>query len=144
MVESLLDGKIAIRRLPTYTIPLQQSVLDGGRIMMPNGELTQILNSIPVAYVGYAEYRAGDQTARGNHVHPQRDEYYYQLTGRVHGYFQDSQTLQVADLDIQTGDLLHIAAGIAHAFVPQGAGQAIEASTQSYQADGTLTYHVHD
>ena len=69
---------------------------------------------------------------RGNHFHRVKQEYIYLISGEVLLVVQDGEPGTPVLINLQPGDLVMIATGVAHALKPIHRGQAIEFSTSRF------------
>lgn len=130
--------KVSIRRLPVLDAPPARPVLDGVRIRMPAGEAAPVWNGGPWRFIAYLELLPGPGLWRGNHWHEKKTEYFYVISGRVRGVFEDLDTGGALDTEIETGTTIVIAPRCAHAFAGLERAQAIECS--SFEFDPADAY----
>ena len=124
---SWLNGRVEKFTLPIYESPPGQGGPVLKRLLLPQGELAQIHDDTqPIHYLAFVELRA--DTVRGNHFHHRKEEFIYVFGGRFILALEDPQTLAYANVPMQTGDLVRIAAGVAHTLRVSQSGQAIEYS----------------
>ena len=95
------------------------------RLLLPQGELAQVYDAEEgIRYMAVIEARVG--CVRGNHYHKVKRERIYVLQGELLVVVEDIQTKARASVPLQTGDLLFIQTGIAHALQTVEPGLAIE------------------
>lgn len=137
-----LNGRVRVRRLPTYEIPLTQPITAGGRIITGAGEIAQILNATDIRFIAYVEFNYPSDVLRGNHYHNVREEYLYIITGGLHAVYEDSTTGEQVDLSLAAGDLVHVQPGSAHVYMPLEYSQSLEFSPNAYDPSDTQTYVI--
>ena len=109
------------------------------RLMLAQGELAQIHDADEgVHYMAVIEARAG--CVRGNHYHKVKRERIYVLRGELLVVVEDVQTKERASVPVQTGDLVLIPTGIAHALQTVQAGEAIEFGQARFDAADIYPY----
>ncbi len=95
------------------------------RLMLAQGELAQVHDSDePIRYMAVIELRTG--CVRGNHYHKVKRERIYVLHGKLSVVAEDVPTGARVSVPLQSGDLLLIQPGVAHALQTVEPGQAIE------------------
>ena len=129
-----LAGKVIKRSLPVITGRPGPEAPVLKRLLLPQGELAQILDSEEgIHYLATFELRVGG--TRGNHYHKIKQEWIYVIQGKVVVIVQDTQTSARATVPLAAGDLLLIPTLIAHALQPIEPGQGIEFSTARFNAE---------
>jgi len=126
--------KVSIRRLPVLDAPPAQPILDGVRIRMPAGEAVPVWNGGPWRFIAYLELLPGPGLWRGNHWHEKKTEYFYVISGRLRGVFEDLDTGESLDTELETGTTVVIRPRCAHAFLGLERSQAIECSQLEFDA----------
>jgi hypothetical protein len=120
-----LAGQVVKRSLPCITGRPGPDVPVLKRLLLPQGELAQVHDSDEgIRYLAVIETRAG--CVRGNHYHKVKQERIYVLQGELLVAVEDVQTKARASVPLQTGDLLLLPPGIAHALQTVQPGQALE------------------
>jgi quercetin dioxygenase-like cupin family protein len=134
MTESkYLAGKVVKRPLPAITGRPGPDAPALKRLMLPQGELAQVHDSDEgIRYMAVIEVRVG--SVRGNHYHKIKEEWIYLLRGKLVVEVQDILTNVRESVPLETGDLLFIQTGIAHALRAVEPGQAIEFSAARFDA----------
>jgi mannose-6-phosphate isomerase-like protein (cupin superfamily) len=133
-------AKVAIRQLVTHHPPLAAPLgPEGGRIFSAAGELAQLVSGASFRYLAYIEFRDQPHVVRGNHYHRVKHEYVYVLVGRLRCTCADLESGERAAYEVAAGDIVEIAPGCAHAFVPLAYSQALEFAPQPY--DPADAYH---
>ena len=127
-------SKVSIRSLPVLDAPPAQPILDGVRICMAAGEAAPVFNGGPWRFIAYLEFLPGTGAWRGNHFHEKKREYFYIISGRVLGMFEDVDTGERAEAELATGDVIVIEPRCAHAFRAIDRAQAIECSPLEFDA----------
>jgi len=125
--DAVLNGKVIRDRLPVIEgRPAPGQVLPPlKRLILPQGELAQILNGEPaIRFLAWIDLPEGG--IRGNHVHHRKQEYLYLIAGELRLTLEDIATGERAELSLKAGDRVHIPPGIAHALWPVRAGHALE------------------
>jgi hypothetical protein len=97
-----LAGKVVKRSLPTITGRPGPDAPALKRLLLPQGELAQILDSEEgIRYLAAFELRAGG--IRGNHYHKAKEEWIYVVQGRLNVAVQDIQTSARAAVPLAPG-----------------------------------------
>lgn len=130
--------RVNIRRLPVLDAPPPEPILDGVRIRMPAGEAAPVWNGGPWRFIAYLELLPGPATWRGNHFHEKKTEYFYVISGRLRGVFEDLDTGERLDAELEAGTTIVIAPRVAHAFKGLERSQALECSP--FEFDPTDAY----
>ena len=126
--------KVTIRRLPVLEKPPAEPILDGVRIRMPAGEAVPVWNGGPWRFIAYLELLPGANTWRGNHWHEQKTEYFYVISGRLRAVFEDLDTGETLEAELESGTTLVIQPRCAHAFKGLERSQALECSPHEFDA----------
>ncbi len=109
------------------------------RLLLPQGELAQVHDADEgIRYMAVIETRVGH--ARGNHYHKVKQERIYVLRGELSVVVEDVQTKACVSVPMQTGDLLLIRTGVAHALQTVEPGQAIEFGQVRFDATDIFPY----
>lgn len=127
-------SKVSIRSLPVLDAPPSAPILDGVRIRMAAGEAAPVFNGGPWRFVAYLEFLPGTGAWRGNHYHEKKREYFYVVTGRLRGVFEDIDSGDRFDCELAAGDVLTIEPRCAHAFSAIEYAQVIECSPLEFDA----------
>jgi mannose-6-phosphate isomerase-like protein (cupin superfamily) len=133
---------VAIRKFEVYSLPLEDEVVNGGRIMTPAGEIAQIVRDTPFCYLAYLEFQERPGVARGNHYHTEKYEYLYIIKGQLHAVFKDIDSNETEEMIVETGDLVEIAPRCAHVFYPLEYTMAVEFSPHPYDPTDLHRYEV--
>lgn len=138
MTESkFLAGKVLKWSLPVVEGPTGPYSLK--RLLLPQGELARIYDADEgMRFIAVIELRAG--TVRGNHYHKAKEEFVYVIQGEVLLLLQDPESKARDTVPLQTGDLVFIQTGIAHAMQTVKAGQAIEFSKTRFDPDDSYRF----
>ena len=134
--------KVTIRRLPVLERPPAQPILDGVRIRMPAGEAVPVWNGGPWRFIAYLELLPGPGRWRGNHWHEQKTEYFYVISGRLRGVFEDLDTGETLDATLEEGTTIVIRPRCAHAFLGLERSQALESSPLEFDAGDAFPKQV--
>lgn len=126
--------RVTIRRLPVLDRPPAEPILDGVRIRMPAGEAVPVWNGGPWRFIAYLELLPGPGTWRGNHWHERKTEHFYVISGRLRGVFEDLDSGETLDTEIEAGTTLVIPPRVAHAFQGLEPSQALECSPFVFDA----------
>ncbi|MHB9132652.1 MAG: hypothetical protein ACYDBB_16405 [Armatimonadota bacterium] len=138
---TLLQGKVTITPLPTFTPPAQPDAAMAKRLMLPNGELAQVYNSeTPIHLLAYLEFPA--DVIRGGHYHRTRQEHLYLMRGEVALTVLDLETGTIERTHVREGDFVRIAPGTAHIYQTITPGHAIEFSGALFDPEDTVKYSV--
>ena len=134
-----LSGKVVKWSLPVISGRPGPDAPVLKRLMLAQGELAQIHDADEgVHYMAVIEARAG--CVRGNHYHKVKRERIYVLRGELLVVVEDVQTKERASVPVQTGDLVLIPTGIAHALQTVQAGEAIEFGQARFDAADIYPY----
>ena len=123
-----MPAKVSIRSLAVLSSPPAQPILDGVRIRMPAGEAAPVFNGGPWRFIAYLEFLAGTGAWRGNHYHERRREYFYLIRGRLRAVFEDLDSGETLDRELDEGTVIVIEPRMAHAFLALEYAQCIECS----------------
>ena len=135
-----LGGRVHKRSLPTFPPPAPLELAEK-RLLLPQGELAQFYNGEePVRYIAAIEFVKG--TVRGNHYHQRKQEWVYLVTGAVQLVVEDLRNNQRETVPMAAGDLAYISPGIAHAFVVQENGMAVEYSPVRFDPTDNIRYSL--
>lgn len=122
---TLFSGKVQQHRLTVYDGKPPADAPPIKRLVLPQGELAQFLDSDePVRYGAYLELAEGG--VRGNHYHDVKEEQIYVIAGELELVVEEVATGRRETLSMPAGSLTQIKAGIAHAFRTVQPGHAIE------------------
>lgn len=138
----MLPSKVQIRKLGLYSLPLSGSLVDGGRLSTPAGEIAQILNGVFFCYLAYIEFLDIPSVFRGDHYHLQKEEFLYIIKGRLQAVYVDVDTAEKGEIVLETGDLINIKPKCAHLYSPLEYTQAIEFSHSLFDPMDTKKYPV--
>jgi len=139
MESSFLGGKVTKRTLPVVEGRPGPEAPRLKRLMLAQGELSQIFDSDKgVLYLAVVELRAGG--TRGNHFHRFKDEGVYVISGQARLAAMDPETNGRVDLDLVAGDLALIVPGVAHALQTVASGFAVEFSSVRFDASDVYGY----
>lgn len=132
-----LDGAVCRLRLPVVSNAPPAEAHEPKRLALPAGELAQLTGDGAEAfrYLACLELRAG--TVRGNHLHRQRHERFYLISGAATLHFLDPASGGRARLELLPGDLVQVAPGIAHALQVTESGRAVEFSPEAFDPTDT-------
>ncbi len=135
-----LNGQVHLTTLPAVRPgDVEQPLLK--RLWLPQGCLAQVYDGDEgIRYLAWIELTAG--SVRGNHVHRRKQEYFYLIAGSVALSLEDPSTGERAELVLAAGDLVWVAAGIAHAYLPLADGQAIEFSPVRFDPADTRPHEI--
>lgn len=138
---SHLDGRVVVRRIPAFTPPLGADLPPMKRLLLPAGELSQITDgSAAFRYLACLELLEG--TVRGNHLHHRKQEWFYLVSGAVTLVIADPADDARFELDLEPGDLVFIAPGIAHAVRVVKPGAAVEFAPDPFDPSDTVRHPV--
>jgi uncharacterized RmlC-like cupin family protein len=126
-----LEGKVLKRSLPVFQSPPTAEVSGPKRLLLAQGELANFHDGEEgIRYIAFIELRP--RAIRGNHFRRVKEEQVYLLSGEVLLVVQDGEAGTPVSVPLRPGDLVWIATGIAHAFKPTEAGEAVEFSTSRF------------
>jgi mannose-6-phosphate isomerase-like protein (cupin superfamily) len=130
----LLNGKVTIAKLPYYESPPGNAPAPPmKRIALPQGELAQFWDS-PDGMRYIAAIEIVPDTIRGNHLHREKLEVIYILSGRVLLAVEDPQSGEQASAELEPGNLIRVLPGTIHALKGLASGFAIECSPGRYDS----------
>jgi quercetin dioxygenase-like cupin family protein len=140
MIETqYLTGQVTKWSLPVITGRPGPDAPSRKRLMLPQGELAQVHDAEEgIRYMAVVETRLG--CVRGNHFHRVKQERIYVLQGKLLVVVEDIQNKVRASVPLQTGDLVLIQVGIAHALQTVEPGQAIEFGQTRFDAQDIFPY----
>lgn len=96
-------------------------------------------NGEPMCYIGYVEF--APLRSRGNHYHLKKHENICIISGKMIGRFLlPNQPENAFELELHTGDIIHIAPGCAHSFFSVNGAVAVEYSPEQYERSDTIRY----
>lgn len=124
----MTTGKLEFRTLPVFEGAPATPVTTGGRIRMPAGEFTQVLNGDVARYVALLEFKLGPGLSRGNHYHEKKSETLYVVSGRLAATFVDVDTGERVERELAPGDLVRMAPRLAHTYRALEPAFAVELS----------------
>ncbi len=134
-----LSGKVVKWSLPVISGRPGPDAPALKRLLLAQGELAQVHDSDEaIRYMAVLELRAG--CVRGNHYHKVKRERVYVLQGGLSVVVEDIQTKARDSVRLQTGDLLLMLPGTAHAFQTVEPGQAIEFAQVQFDAADIFPY----
>lgn len=139
--ESHFAGQLLLHRLPVCSGPPGPDAPDRKRLALPTGELAQLTDAVTVfRYLAVLELQSG--TLRGNHVHQRKQEWFYLISGAVTLHARIPGGEEAARLELQPGDLVFLAPGVAHAIVVTAPGWAVEFSPEAFDPTDTQRHPV--
>lgn len=134
------DGRVEIKSLELTNQPATRSELRA-RIASPKGELAVLLDARQVIrFLAYLEFKEG--VVRGDHYHKVRHEYFYQIAGESMLRMEDIASGKKESARITAGDLVFIAPGVAHAYVPSKAGHGVEFAAEEFDPGDVYAHAV--
>jgi uncharacterized RmlC-like cupin family protein len=137
--QRFLDGKVLKRSLPAFQPPFAADIPVTKRLMLAQGELAQFHDGEEgIRYLAAIQFVRG--TTRGNHYHHEKQEWVYMVAGAVLLVVEDVATKVREAFSVVTGDLVYIPPNIAHTFVVQQDGMAVEFSPVRFDARDTSRY----
>ncbi|MFO1458840.1 MAG: cupin domain-containing protein [Verrucomicrobiota bacterium] len=138
---AFFGGKVQRIRLPALPPSESPRVSAPKRITLPTGELAQLTGGeTDFRYIACLELREG--TLRGNHRHERKQESLYLMSGAASVHALNPETGERAIVDLQPGDLIRIAPGIAHALVVHASGMAVEFAPEPFDPMDTQPFPV--
>lgn len=109
------------------------------RLLLAQGELAQFHDGEEgIRYLAAIQLVSG--TARGNHYHRRKQEWVYLIAGAIQLVVEDVETKIRETFPMVTGDLVYISPGVAHTFVVQKKGLAVEFSPVRFDPADTARY----
>ncbi len=124
--------RVTIRRLPLLDQPPPEPVLDGVRIRMPAGEAAPVFNGGPWRFISVLEFLPGTGLWRGNHWHAVKREHLYVISGRVLGVFEDIDSGERLEAELEAGTTVVVEPRCAHAFRERGEARVLECAPQPF------------
>lgn len=135
------DKDVVVKKLETYHLPLKAPITDGGRLMTPQGELSQILNNCLIRFLAYVEFKIDKKNSiRGNHVHNNGHEILYIINGKLKLHYIDPNNNKENYVILEAGTLVIVPPLWPHAYEALEYTQAIEASDSPYTPERTQRY----
>jgi quercetin dioxygenase-like cupin family protein len=136
---SLLGGQVRKQVLPCFQGAPGDQAPPVKRLLLGQGELAQLLDGEQcVRYLAFIELRSG--AVRGNHFHKVKQEFIYIIHGRAELRVEDTRSKAQDSMGMEPGDLVFVAAGIAHRVDVLEPGQAIEFSEAPFDAGDIYSY----
>jgi UDP-2-acetamido-2,6-beta-L-arabino-hexul-4-ose reductase len=109
------------------------------RLLLAQGELAQVYDDGEgIRYLAFVELCKG--AVRGNHYHQVKDEVIYVIQGEILLVVEDIVSKERVSFSLNTGELAVIPVRIAHGFRTITTGQAIEWSTNRFDAADIWRY----
>ena len=137
--QRFLGGKVLKRSLPTFQPPFAADIPVTKRLLLVQGELAQFHDGEEgIRYLAAIQFVSG--TTRGNHYHLKKQEWVYMIAGTVLLVVEDVETKVRESFSMVTGDLVYIPPNIAHTFVVQQDGTAVEFSPIRFDPADTSRY----
>src|SRR5208282_2087889 len=93
-----------------------------------------------IRFIACIELRAGG--LRGNHYHKVKNEWAYIIQGKIELLVQEPGTTGPEKVPLQTGDLVFVATGIAHAMRTVEPGHAVEFSSSRFDPKDSFRFQV--
>jgi quercetin dioxygenase-like cupin family protein len=138
---SHFGGKLTCESLTTLSRPPGPDAPARKRLLLPQGELAQLLEEGDSAqYVAALELKEGGE--RGHHYHRRKRESVYVLQGELTLLAEDLETGERVELTVAEGDLLKINPGVAHALRTRRPGWAIEFTREPLDPADTYRHKV--
>lgn len=138
MDKQYLDGAVTIHTLARHEVGALNGHVTDGRISMPAGELSVVLNGPTVRYVATVEFIPA--VPRGNHVHHRKVQWLYLISGRLEAIVKDMQSQVGETFTMEPGDLVTVQPNIAHVFTATVPSLALEACAEAYDPADTFPY----
>ena len=136
-----LGGRVRKQALPRFDGPPGPSAPPLKRLLLPQGELAQLLDTEQsIRYLAFIELRDG--TVRGNHFHKTKQEFIYLIRGRALLLVEDTQSKAQDRAPMEPGDLIFIPTGVAHRLEVLQTGQAVEFSETRFDPTDTYPYQL--
>lgn len=136
-----LGGRVFRIRLPALPPSESSTVSAPKRIALATGDLSQLTTGdIDYRYIACLDLREG--TLRGNHRHERKQESLYLMSGSATVHALDPESGERAVVDLQPGDLIRVAPGIAHALVVHASGMAVEFAPEPFDPADTKPFPV--
>jgi quercetin dioxygenase-like cupin family protein len=133
-----LGGKVHKRSLPAFPPPAPAELAEK-RLLLAQGELAQFYNGEEgIRYIAAIEFVKG--TVRGNHYHQRKQEWVYLISGSVELVVEDVESKLRETVNMVAGDLAYVSPGVAHTFVVQESGMAVEFSPVRFDPADTTRY----
>ena len=124
------EGRVEVRSLELTDQPATRAEVRA-RIASPKGELAVLLDEKQVMrFLAYLELKEG--VMRGGHYHKVRHEYFYLIAGEAMLRMEEVESGKKESARIAAGDLVYIAPGVAHAYVPSKAGHGVEFAAEEF------------
>jgi dTDP-4-dehydrorhamnose 3,5-epimerase-like enzyme len=94
------------------------------------GEFAQIAYKEEIKHLAFFELKKG--FFRGSHVHKQKEEIFYVISGRIQAIFRNMETLQQEEHIMVKGDKIRVKTNCGHIFCGLEDALVIEYSPQEY------------
>ncbi len=137
-------SKLVSRTLPVVVGPPPTPVTTGGRILLPAGEFTQVLNGETARFVALLEFKVGPGLSRGNHYHERKTESLYVVSGRLAARFADLDTGERFERELAAGDLVTVAPRLAHTYRALEPALAVELSPTPFDPADVTRFEFGD
>jgi len=124
-------------RVELVHLPLTPEFATEKRFADSRGEGHLILNDQTIRRVGLFTLQPG-AGYRGGHVHHQRTEHLYVVSGRARAQFYCPATGESLELELKPGDRVRISPGVAHRFAASEPLTFVETSDQAYRKEDDL------
>jgi quercetin dioxygenase-like cupin family protein len=133
------SGKLRRLRLPVFTHPTGPDAPTLKRLLLPQGELSQIHDDEQeIRYIAFIEMKSGG--VRGNHFHREKREYLYVISGSAELLAENLADRAQVTLSLGAGDLAVIETNVGHALRTVEAGTAIEFSPSRFDRTDIYPY----
>ena len=119
-MKQYLNGKVSVQEIENLKSRDGFSLTSFSRLETPTAELTFFPFGEPIHSITLVTFKVGEMPViRGNHVHNQKDEYLYIMSGQFKGKYIDLDTNESLVLDLKKGDLIHVLPNCSHAYMAQ-------------------------
>lgn len=133
-------GRFVQHRLPMFELPVPPEAPVAKRLNLPQGELAQIhCAEEPIRYLAAIELREG--SVRGNHYHLAK-KCVYLMSGALTVVLEDRETRERLEVEMEAGDRIDTAPGLAHALRITRSGWAVEFAPDPLDSGDTYRYPV--
>jgi uncharacterized RmlC-like cupin family protein len=138
--KSFFGGKVEIKALLLTDQPATRPEVRA-RLSSTKGEMAVLADTGQVIrHLAYLELRPGQR--RGDHFHKIRREYLYLISGESSMLLEEIDTHSKATVKIVPGDLVFLQPGVAHAFLPLSAGQAVEFAAEPFDPSDVFPHPI--
>ncbi len=127
-------------RVKIYSLPITGEYREERRIVEARGELAQIGGGQAFQYLVYWDIQPVAGAFRGQHYHLKKEESMYILRGSLRVFFEDIDTGEKEEHELEEGIKVVILPRLAHKFIPREFVQVIEFAPQPFDRTDAYPY----